>query len=585
MTESFFEKNLQSLQSRYPDYAEALLAHPAADPVEMIQPDEVRLWLANAMSHPVEQVVLLGTRGGYAIDILLREYNLRNLVVIEKEFGRFRQVMHNVDLSRAILNPHVFWVIGYAPEDLEEGIEYCKTSLAAVGFQLLQDPYSWREFMPYYVLILRELKRVIDDETFSLRARLARGPLVQRNLISNMPLLLRANVLDEVQNRFAQVPAIVVAAGPSLDKNVRELLRLNGSALIICVDTALKTLNKHGIKPHIVVTSDPTQDNAAHFENVQWPDGAVFAFAPDCYYSIPRQYAGVPQKICLYDDSARITYRLRAMLPFRCFMDRPMHVGESAIRLALMMGCDPIIFAGLDLALPSDYSATHAESSARACRILSRSAADIQVELPNGKTVTHTLISVPGVHGEPVQTFYSFKMYLDQLEDLIESNPIRWIDATEGGAVKKGSDILSLHKVVDRLNRRRDDVALRLHEIPPPSKNYLQTCIPWVRMGIRHLQMMKSQLSQIIDGAINETEAAQIWAHFLADEETRSFLDHAVFQFQVYPRIHQMPLEKRLPFLQARAKEAVETIALFLPVWEEALQRMTEKDPQWNISA
>lgn len=42
---------------------------------------------------------------------------------------------------------------------------------------------------------------------------------------------------------------IVVAAGPSLNKNINELKKAKGKSLIIAVDTALKPLLRAGIVP------------------------------------------------------------------------------------------------------------------------------------------------------------------------------------------------------------------------------------------------------------------------------------------------------------------------------------------------
>ena len=52
------------------------------------------------------------------------------------------------------------------------------------------------------------------------------------------------------------MPAIVVAAGPSLNKNIDELKRAKGKAFIIAVDTAIKPLLKKGIIPDMFAIVD-----------------------------------------------------------------------------------------------------------------------------------------------------------------------------------------------------------------------------------------------------------------------------------------------------------------------------------------
>lgn len=53
------------------------------------------------------------------------------------------------------------------------------------------------------------------------------------------------------------VPAIIVGAGPSLDKNIEDLKLAKGKALLIACDTALKPLISHGILPDLFVVVDP----------------------------------------------------------------------------------------------------------------------------------------------------------------------------------------------------------------------------------------------------------------------------------------------------------------------------------------
>ena len=177
------------------------------------------------------------------------------------------------------------------------------------------------------------------------------------NLARNFPTVLESFYPDSIINTFQKKPAIVVAAGPSLDKNVERLVELNDRAVLLCVDTAAKTLLPLGIKPHFIVTSDPTPENARHFDSVDIPDETVFAYAPDCCPEIVERYREAPRKLCLLDESNWYNERLRQLLNLKMLLPRPMHVGEAAVRLAIAMGCDPIVFVGLDLAISRDAKA------------------------------------------------------------------------------------------------------------------------------------------------------------------------------------------------------------------------------------
>ena len=78
-----------------------------------------------------------------------------------------------------------------------------------------------------------------------------------QNLFANAPYILdgyKTKQLIEVIPR--DIPAIIVAAGPSLNKNIKELKRAKGKAFIIAVDTAIKPLASEKIIPDMFAIVD-----------------------------------------------------------------------------------------------------------------------------------------------------------------------------------------------------------------------------------------------------------------------------------------------------------------------------------------
>lgn len=65
--------------------------------------------------------------------------------------------------------------------------------------------------------------------------------------------------------RMSTIPGVVVAAGPSLDRDIADLKKAQGRCVIASSDTALPVLLKSGIIPHFVVTGDPQVISYGHF--------------------------------------------------------------------------------------------------------------------------------------------------------------------------------------------------------------------------------------------------------------------------------------------------------------------------------
>ncbi|HRZ18851.1 MAG TPA: DUF115 domain-containing protein [Methanofastidiosum sp.] len=76
------------------------------------------------------------------------------------------------------------------------------------------------------------------------------------------PLLFLKNMMP-----YSHVPVVLVAAGPSLDKNLHILKDYQDKCIICCVDVVVFKLLKEGIKPDFVINIDPHPEVA-----IGWTD-------------------------------------------------------------------------------------------------------------------------------------------------------------------------------------------------------------------------------------------------------------------------------------------------------------------------
>lgn len=72
--------------------------------------------------------------------------------------------------------------------------------------------------------------------------------------------------------KYSNVPVVLVAAGPSLDKNICYLKDKQQNCIIVCADVVLFKLLENGIKPDFVVNVDPHESITRFFENLDTKD-------------------------------------------------------------------------------------------------------------------------------------------------------------------------------------------------------------------------------------------------------------------------------------------------------------------------
>ncbi|MDH4318396.1 MAG: hypothetical protein OEV64_08405, partial [Desulfobulbaceae bacterium] len=113
-------------------------------------------------------------------------------------------------------------------------------------------------------------------------------------------------------------------------------------------------------------------------------------------------------------------------------------VAHMNFLVAAALGCSPLILIGQDLAFPADGGKDHVDGAVLAN--------DFKLE-PNSKS-NKTIFWVEGTEGGKVPTDRTFLFLKKHLEHLISLQSAPCINATEGGANIKGTEILSLAKAI-----------------------------------------------------------------------------------------------------------------------------------------
>ena len=168
------------------------------------------------------------------------------------------------------------------------------------------------------------------------------------NTVENLGVVAREGDVDALAGAFDGVPAIVAAAGPSLNRAIAELQRVQGRALVIAVDTALRPLLRAGIAPHIAVAVDPSERNARHLVNLDGAGGTWFVAEPGVH---PHAFPTFAARTFAFRVGDNHPWPWLASLGIgRGTLDAWGSVLVSALDLAIRMGARPIAIVGADLA-------------------------------------------------------------------------------------------------------------------------------------------------------------------------------------------------------------------------------------------
>jgi hypothetical protein len=178
----------------------------------------------------------------------------------------------------------------------------------------------------------------------------ARRQLAGRYLLHtlrNLPQAAREGDVRHLEGAFADQPAIIVAAGPSLDRNLHEAAPFFDRGLILACDTAAWPLVTTGVVPHVIVAVDASEANARHLSSLP-PLAATLVTEASVHPSAVQPFHDRTFFFKVSDHDPWPWFRTLGLDRGR--LEAWGSVATTALALALELGCNPIVFIGADFA-------------------------------------------------------------------------------------------------------------------------------------------------------------------------------------------------------------------------------------------
>lgn len=151
-----------------------------------------------------------------------------------------------------------------------------------------------------------------------------------------------------LKDAFSGLPAVISGAGPSLEKNGAFLLHAKQESLLLAGGHATALLHKIGIEPHLTAAIDPICPSSEFGEQLFWQTPFLFQRRVN-----PANFSQVHAEKIAFPDSH---FQFEAYLSgFDELWEGGWTVGTFLIQLAVWMGCNPIIWVGMDLNNQKDF--------------------------------------------------------------------------------------------------------------------------------------------------------------------------------------------------------------------------------------
>lgn len=269
------------------------------------------------------------------------------------------------------------------------------------------------------------------------------GVAVLKNVMGNQKKLASSLLGQSMEGMCRQIPAIICGAGPSLNQQIPLLASLQDRAMIFAGGSAVTALTKQGVSPHFCAHFDPDpprdrflQQDAAeipHFYQSRFSSSLLnLVHAPLLWMAEGGNY---PIEKWLKE---------RYSIPFSAF-DSGWTVANFCTAAAVLLGCNPIIFVGMEFSCQSD-----------------------QVYAAGMQADEHKdgFIEVQNSEGGRLFTKNDWMMSADWQSALAQKHPqIQFLNATPHGLNIQNAEKISLNEAASAYLQRQYDLSGAVHAL------------------------------------------------------------------------------------------------------------------------
>ncbi|MBS4168655.1 6-hydroxymethylpterin diphosphokinase MptE-like protein [Parachlamydia sp. AcF125] len=262
-----------------------------------------------------------------------------------------------------------------------------------------------------------------------------------KNFYPNMLKLSESYYGNQFFGKFNQIPAIICGAGPSLKHSLNTLKGLSDRALIFAGGSALNALDAAGITPHLGAGIDP---NAEQYERLSRHQGyeVPFFYRNRLFYGAFQQIHG-PRLYITGSGGYDISEWFEEKFGLdTTFFDEGHNVVNFSTQIAHAMGCNPIIFIGMDLAY-TDLQA-YAEGVLQDAQVTTQQIVDTA-------DFDQAAFLKKDIFGKPIYTMWKWVAESDWIANFAKEHPeTTFFNATEGGLGFEGIQNQPLAQIAEK---------------------------------------------------------------------------------------------------------------------------------------
>jgi hypothetical protein len=394
--------------------------------------------------------------------------------------------------------------------------------------------------LPAYQKVLKKervdfferLQKIIQSKRVSLNTNYAfKRRWVINSVINFSEVLNTSNILMLRKNIFKNRPAILVAAGPSLDLEIENLRKIKEEKLayIFSVGSAINALIENNIYPDAICTYDPLGTNQKVFEKLLAADitSIPMIFGSSVGFETLQHYPGPKYHMITSQDTvSRYFLKSKDGKEVITVSDAPT-IAVVTLELLQKLECKEIILVGQNLAFRND--AFYAKG--------------IDYQTASAAYSKSSLFEIESVTGEKIHTNESLNRFRADFEARISLSNIPIINTTVDGAAIKGTAFKKLEEVIKKFGNNSYD--LDIEDISYENNydlNYLKSNLALLDSSLKKYKEIVHSIKQFIA----RTDELLINRNLKQSEAMYKKIDNLLGEFEKneYVKVITLPINR-----------------------------------------
>lgn len=424
--------------------------------IQLFHQDE-KIWQLNSSCEPVKAAQLwaeqfnlpeinehsilfvFGMGDGRAVLELAQRKKDCKILVYEPSSDIFWEAIGREEWAKLLDLPNIYLFIEGINEEyffhfIQDFLDYSNIQLTHLGVL----PNYERIFQKSYIKFRQIIESVMELVVYTRNTELQRIEEMTQNMYALSQDIIKQYSVQQLfgcveRMGWQQVPAVLIAAGPSLDDCISELQDFRNKAFFLAVDTALNTLLENNIIPDMTISVD-SRKPLTLFKNPKFSDIPIALSQQSNQEVVEMNKAAhfyeVDEEAYLNRIIIEETGKSGVQLPTGG------SVANNGLSLLMQMGFKTIILVGQDLAYPNLQLHTKAAYS------------------NDNNTISpeqNEYVLVEDVHGNLVYTQKNMNIYRKWMEQYIAGYPdIDVINVSKCGANIAGTRQISIRECINQ---------------------------------------------------------------------------------------------------------------------------------------